>query len=362
MPSSAPAPTLPQLQNLMKRDPDGYADEYAQRLRHFRSSLQLLEQKPSSSDGKELLPLLSFMSHVTPCYPTAGAGVAEELAALLERHHDLLDPALRRALVQALILLRNRGMFGAEPLLRLCFRLFRCRDKALRERLRHHIVADVKAVNLKRKDLALNRALQTCAAAAAPRNSLGAQFPPRSSDTSSSSSCRTVVGMLGDASATAARCSLSVMIELYRRHVWHDAKTVNHVASALSSTHAKLRVAALHFMLGEAEDENVDDDEDDAVKDAKAAESDLRGDLGRNGVATKTLLKKKQRKLKRAEKASKKAVDAQKTAAASFAAIELLHDPQATAERLLSDVRQSKERWEVRLGTRLGRMAPHIHA
>ena len=183
MPSSAPAPTLPQLQNLMKRDPDGYADEYAQRLRHFRSSLQLLEQKPSSSDGKELLPLLSFMSHVTPCYPTAGAGVAEELAALLERHHDLLDPALRRALVQALILLRNRGMFGAEPLLRLCFRLFRCRDKALRERLRHHIVADVKAVNLKRKDLALNRALQTCAAAAPPRNSLGAQFPPRNSDT-----------------------------------------------------------------------------------------------------------------------------------------------------------------------------------
>ena len=168
--------------------------------------------------------------------------------------------------------------------------------------------------------------------------------------------------MLGDASATAARCSLSVMIELYRRHVWHDAKTVNHVASALSSTHAKLRVAALHFMPGEAEDENVDDDEDDAVKDAKAAESDLRGDLGRNGVATKTLLKKKQRKLKRAVKASKKAVDAQKTAAASFAAIELLHDPQATAERLLSDVRQSKERWEVRLGTRLGRMAPHIHA
>ena len=315
MPSSAPAPTLPQLQNLMKRDPDGYADEYAQRLRHFRSSLQLLEQKPSSSDGKELLPLLSFMSHVTPCYPTAGAGVAEELAALLERHHDLLDPALRRALVQALILLRNRGMFGAEPLLRLCFRLFRCRDKALRERLRHHIVADVKAVNLKRKDLALNRALQTCAAAAPPRNSW-----PRNSHTSSSSS-RTVVGMLGDASATAARCSLSVMIELYRRHVWHDAKTVNHVASALSSTHAKLRVAALHFMLGEAEDENVDDDEEDAVKGAKEVVNDLRGDLGRNGVATKSLLKKKQRKLKRAERASKKVRKCRAIPPAQFCAI-----------------------------------------
>ena len=320
MPSSAPAPTLPQLQNLMKRDPDGYADEYAQRLRHFRSSLQLLEQKPSSSDGKELLPLLSFMSHVTPCYPTAGAGVAEELAALLERHHDLLDPALRRALVQALILLRNRGMFGAEPLLRLCFRLFRCRDKALRERLRHHIVADVKAVNLKRKDLALNRALQTCAAAAPPRNSC-ARNSCRANSHTSSSSCRTVVGMLGDASATAARCSLSVMIELYRRHVWHDAKTVNHVASALSSTHAKLRVAALHFMLGEAEDENVDDDEEDAVKGAKEVVNDLRGDLGRNGVATKSLLKKKQRKLKRAERASKKVRKCRAIPPAQFCAI-----------------------------------------
>ena len=45
----------------------------------------------------------------------------------------MIRNALRRALVQALILLRNRGMFGAEPLLRLCFRLFRCRDKALRD-------------------------------------------------------------------------------------------------------------------------------------------------------------------------------------------------------------------------------------
>ena len=129
------------------------------------------------------------------------------------------------------------------------------------------------------------------------------------------------MGMLGDASATAARCSLSVMIELYRRHVWHDAKTVNHVASALSSTHAKLRVAALHFMLGEAEDENVDDDEEDAVKGAKEVVNDLRGDLGRNGVATKSLLKKKQRKLKRAERASKKVLKCRAIPPAQFCAI-----------------------------------------
>ena len=69
------------------------------------------------------------------------------------------------------------------------------------------------------------------------------------------------------------------------------------------------------------EDENVDDDEEDAVKGAKEVVNDLRGDLGRNGVATKSLLKKKQRKLKRAERASKKVRKCRAIPPAQFCAI-----------------------------------------
>ena len=52
-----------------------------------------------------------------------------------------MDAPLRRAAVQALILLRNRGQLDPAALLPLLFRLFRVNDKALRALLLRHIVA-----------------------------------------------------------------------------------------------------------------------------------------------------------------------------------------------------------------------------
>jgi protein SDA1 len=46
---------------------------------------------------------------VSKCYPTSTAGFAGELMQLLEEQQARLDAALRRAMVQALILLRNRN-------------------------------------------------------------------------------------------------------------------------------------------------------------------------------------------------------------------------------------------------------------
>ena len=172
--AAAAAPlTLPALQNLIKRDPLGYEDEFRRRWRHFQSVLELQREQPSA-DSKEMVANVSFISHVSPCFPKLVGGLPQQLASLLEEQHDALDPSLRQALLQALILLRNRGAMAALELLQLCFRLFRCRDKALRARVSAHIVADLKLVNLKKKDLALNRALQTCAAAIPAAQFLGA--------------------------------------------------------------------------------------------------------------------------------------------------------------------------------------------
>jgi protein SDA1 len=46
---------------------------------------------------------------VSKCYPTSTAGFAPELMQLLEEQQARLDAALRRSMVQALILLRNRN-------------------------------------------------------------------------------------------------------------------------------------------------------------------------------------------------------------------------------------------------------------
>ena len=61
---------------------------------------------------------------VAPCYPKRVDGFVEEVTALLQTHAAILDPSLRRTLVKALILMRNRDQVCAEsspgPLLLVC--------------------------------------------------------------------------------------------------------------------------------------------------------------------------------------------------------------------------------------------------
>lgn len=80
-------------------------------------------------------------AQVAQCYPKDTAGFPAELMQLLDTHSEALDSALRQAAVKALILLRNRGQVSPMEVLPLFFRLFRCRDKALRQMLFSHIVA-----------------------------------------------------------------------------------------------------------------------------------------------------------------------------------------------------------------------------
>lgn len=73
---------------------------------------------------------------------------------------------------------------------------------APREHLYRHIVSDIKAQNRKHRNERLNRALQNF-----------------------------MYSMLADDNETAAKKSLAVLMELYRRGVWRDARTVNVIAS-----------------------------------------------------------------------------------------------------------------------------------
>lgn len=302
------APSLMTLQNLVRRDPDGYTEEVTSRLRHFQSLLAILEQQPGSSPP-DFLPLLGFISHIAACFPAMMADVPEGLGKLIDERHDVLEPAVRRAILQALVLLRNRGLVPALSLLQRCFRLFRCRDKVLRTRLYTYVVSDIKAANQKHRDQPLNRALQNH-----------------------------VIGILQDASSSVgAKYALRAMIELYRRHVWRDEKTVNVIASALFCPHPKLRLAALHFLLGEHDTPKPGEDSDEEEAGMTQAQIEkLRESLGKEGAQPARCSNKKKRKLQRAMRSNKTRTKEQ--TAASFAAIHLLHDPHSVAEKLFGEV------------------------
>ena len=82
------ATSLPALQNLIKRDPLGYEDEFVRRYRHFQSLLELHRQNPGS-DSKDLVANVSFISHVAPCYAKLAAELPSALSSLLEEHSPL---------------------------------------------------------------------------------------------------------------------------------------------------------------------------------------------------------------------------------------------------------------------------------
>ncbi|XP_028929783.1 protein SDA1 homolog [Ornithorhynchus anatinus] len=303
---------LPQLQNLIKRDPSAYAEEFLQQYNHYKSNVEIFKLQPDKP-SKELAELAMFLAQVGHCYPEHLADFPQHLKDLLRYNHTLLDPDLRMTFCKALILLRNKNLINPTSLLELFFELLRCHDKLLRKTLYTHIVTDIKNINAKHKNNKVNTVLQNF-----------------------------MYTMLRDSNVIAAKISLDVMIELYKRNIWNDAKTVNVITTACFSKVTKILVAGLKFFLGRDEDEKRESD----------SESEDEGPTARDFLikyATGKKSSKHKKKLEKAMKVLKKQKKKKKPEVFNFSAIHLIHDPQDFAEKLLKQLEGSKERFEVKM-------------
>ncbi|KAJ3272038.1 Protein SDA1 [Terramyces sp. JEL0728] len=277
---------LAQLQNLIKRDPPSYTEEFMTQYRHFESSMAIFNMKPdteSTAFGEQIM----FISAVLD---------------LLSNHYQLMAPELRKTMVQALILMRNRDLISQTSLLSLFFTLFRCKDKTLRALLHSHIVSDIKNANAKAKNNKLNKTMQNF-----------------------------MYKMLQDPSEIAAKKSLEVMIELYQKNVWNDAKTVNVVAEACLSQIPKLVAPALHFFLGTNDNKYDEDDEEEVPDLLRMKQANIvnkkRKSRQRQMDKAQALVRRKERQKNRAE-------------IFNFSALHLLNDPQGFADNLFSRLKQ----------------------
>uniref|UniRef100_A0AAY5JZL1 Protein SDA1 n=1 Tax=Esox lucius TaxID=8010 RepID=A0AAY5JZL1_ESOLU len=302
---------LPQLQNLIKRDPQSYTEEFQQQYRHYQSNVQIFKLQPDKPN-KELADLVMFLAQVGHCYLLQLASFPQELTELLLSHHTVLQPDLRMTFCKALILLRNKDLINPTGLLELFFELLRCHDKLLRKTLYMHIVADIKNINSKHKNNKVNTTLQNF-----------------------------MYTMLRDNNPKAAKISLDVMIELYKRNIWNDAKTVNVITTACFSKVTKILVAGMKFFLGKDEDEKRESDSES--EDGPSAR-DL---MVRYSTGKKTSKNKK--KMEKAMKVLKKHKKKKKVEVFNFSAIHLIHDPQDFSEKLLKQLEDSKERFEVKI-------------
>ncbi|KAJ4436034.1 hypothetical protein ANN_18661 [Periplaneta americana] len=286
---------------------------FLQQYRHYQSVLEVFRLHPGQFN-KRLDDLVMFIAQVSYCYPDVLANYPQELMDILQTHHTILDSAMRMTLCRALILLRNKNLLKSTDLLSLFFHLLRCQDKALRKFLETHIITDIKNMNAKHKNTRLNTILQNF-----------------------------MYSMLKDSNSKAAKMSVDIMIELYKKNVWNDAKTVNVIATACFSKYTKVMVAALKYFLGSDPEEEKKSDDSDSDNEPSAREV-----LMANRVNKKTRKREKQlKKVKEHVKKSKKKKDA--TPVFNFSALHLVHDPQGLAEKLFQQLEKRNERFEVKL-------------
>jgi len=301
---------LPQLQNLIKRDPESYREEFLQQYRHFQSTLAVFELSPDQFN-ESLDELVMFLAQVAKCYVEDLANFPAILVSLLEKHATVLDGNMRLSFCRALILLRNKNLIEAVQLHKLFFQLLRCQDKSLRTFLKDNIVNDIKNLNAKGKDHKLNTELQNF-----------------------------MYTMLKDSASIAAKTSLDVMIALYKKNVWKDAKTVNVIATGCFSKITKILVTSTKFFLGSDEEEDEDDDDEDDLPTTKEVTM-------QNKFNKKT--RKREKYLENIKKAHKKKKKKNSAPSYNFSALHLIHDPQDFAEKLFRKLEGLTEKFEVKL-------------
>jgi protein SDA1 len=324
------------LQERCRKDPQSYRLEYLAQQNHYLALLASATLRPAEASAR-LPDSASFVASTAALYgDVCAAAVAGPTIALLQQSAAALAPATRRALVRTLALLRARGAADASVVIPLFFRLLSCEDKVLRRMLHGHILADVKRMQA-------------------------------SGDKGRRSLQSFLFGMVNEPNEVLVKRSLNVLVDLFRRRIWNDARTANVIASCVFHEAAPVALIATKFLLdseskGDDEDEGEfgedEDDEDEPEKkaarghDSKKA-SDMWKAYGLTGKKSTKKRKQMERtinRLTRVKRTPGSSADALAQQPA-FVAMFLLNDAQTFAERLYSDLqtRRRNEPYENRL-------------
>ena len=344
---------LPQLQNLCKRDPAGYREDYDAQVRRLESECGILKLSPQSPSPR-LIELVQFSAAVSSSSYKGDESdrIANMLIDLLvgtdsndtksqpgqnlkmtmptsslQLHRDV-----RKSCVSALILMRNKGAIQPLKLLELFFRLMAVvPDKGLREMLYKHIVNDIRNVNKKgKRNEKVNRSIQSFLHRVVSNHGQeGTGFEA--------------------ATDVAAKRATDMVCELYRRQVWTDDRTVAILASAVQSKNTTVMSRAMRFFLN-IEEKMADDKK---MEEENEWDASQKVDFHRFSRKTKTRLRHVDRQVKQRKKDQKKReykdewMEIQddagvETAQKLYPAIELLRDPQGLAEAVLKQLKQPK--------------------
>jgi len=103
---------LPQLQNLIKRDPAAYKEEFLQQWNHYNSIREIFAINPDEQ-AHHFAELVAFISQVATCYPKETAQFPAHLSTLLLESYNVLSLDTKKTLVTNLVMLRNKSVISS---------------------------------------------------------------------------------------------------------------------------------------------------------------------------------------------------------------------------------------------------------
>ncbi|KAJ3728926.1 SDA1-domain-containing protein [Lentinula raphanica] len=322
---------LPQLQNLIKRDPPSYKDEFLQQWNHY-NSIRLIFHLNPDEHAQHFRELVAFIAQVATCYPKETAEFPSQISTILLESYGLLSPDTRKALISTMVLLRNKNVITSIELLRTLFPLLpRTTSSSLRSNIRKTILSDIRTANLRTKNHKLNRAIQAMLFGMV-ENGLEdvSNFGNKGKQKEAGTGLH-----YGTSDKTAGRgedamWAVILTKELWRKGIWDDVKPVSIVAIGCLHPVLKVQSASIHFFLGDDDEKEDSDEEEEEDVDVRALHH--RREINKKSRSGDKKLQKKLNAAKK-KKHGKTAISQNKT---NFPALQLLNDPQTFAEKLFT--------------------------
>ena len=230
---------------------------------------------------------------------------------LLNNYGSILHHYNRRKSVGCIFILRAKNILFPVSTIEFLMKLMNLEDKQLRKTIYKYVVNDIRRMNKHSKNQKINLGIKNFI-----------------QNYNSNHSDKTV------------EKNLQLMIELYKRNIWTEARSVNIISEGCFNQSAKVRLLSAHFLLDTTEGvEELDSSDDEGPMDLRA----------KKGIVRQTKLREKKlekEKKKASKRLKKKEMQARKT---NYMPIDLIYSPQGFCEKVFNYVAGKSEKFNHRL-------------
>lgn len=324
------------LQNLVKRDPESYQEEFLQQYSHYESLRDIFmlngmsqstsdpnnptsnaadDMNVNTSSTAQFIELVGFVSQVSSCFPKETANFTNELKQLLLEHHKALPFELKEKILTSLTMLRNKNVISAEELIQTLFPLLiayssqgnslglNTHARELRKLIYNNLISLLKSCNTGTKNQKLNKSTQAI--------------------------CFNLLDQPDSQGIWAAKLTR----ELWRRGIWDDSRTVEIMSHAALHDDVKIALSGIMFFL------DADKEREENFEENSEEEDEIDIDKLKHRMQINKKSGKRGKKLANAVKMVKKKNKSSNNFQnfLNFSAIHLLRDPQGFAEKLFKE-------------------------